>query len=85
MPPEKTHTEELNRLRLLLRERLDVIADHDLRERDPDAQLNRLREVSGEIGAIHARCKGALPARLEHFLERASYQKALAFLEGVES
>ncbi len=85
MPQEKTHTEELDQLRLMLQERVNVIADHAFRDRDPAAHLARLREVSESIAAIHVRCKGALPARLAHYLERASYQKALDFLEGAES
>ena len=37
---------ELRELIALLEERLAVIGDADLRERDPDAQLARLRSVS---------------------------------------
>jgi hypothetical protein len=84
MQTKKTHSDELDQLRQLLQERIDVIADHAFRERDAAAHLNRLREVSEAIAAIHERCRGALPPRLAHYLERASYQKALAYLEGAE-
>ncbi len=84
MPSNKTHSDDLNQLRQLLQERINVIADHAWRDRDAAAHLARLREVSESISAIHERCQGALPARLAHYLERASYQKALAFLEGAE-
>lgn len=84
MPPEKTHPEEIEKLRHLLKERIAVIADHAWRDRDPATHLDRLCDVSEAISAIHARCKGTLPARFSHYMERMSYQKALAFLEGAE-
>jgi len=65
----------------LLRRRLDVIADHDWRERDPDGQLAALRDVSEAIERWHREHRAELDPRLAHFLERASYDKALAFLE----
>lgn len=68
-------------LAALLRRRLDLIADHDFRDRDPDGHLAALREVSESITAWHDRHRGSLPPRLEHFLAGCSYQKALAFLE----
>lgn len=84
MPTEKTHPEEMEKLRHLLKKRIDVIADHAWRERDPAAHLDRLCEVSEAISEIYARCKGTLPARFAHYMERMSYQKALAFLEGAK-
>jgi hypothetical protein len=74
----------LEDLRRLLRERLDVIADHALRDRDPAAQLAKLGEISGRLSALHAELKPSLPAQLNHFLERSSFQKALAFLDGAD-
>ena len=65
----------------LLKERLATIADHDWRDRDPDGQLAKLQEVSEAIFAVHARLKGTLHPRLEHFMSGCSYDKALAFLE----
>lgn len=82
MTTEKTPADELDQLRQLLQERLHVIADHAFRDRDAGAHLARLGEVSEAIAAMHERFRGALPARLAHYLERASYQKALAYLEG---
>jgi hypothetical protein len=72
------------RLGALLERRLAVIGDQDLRERDPAAQLDQLRTVSEEITTMYEQNKGALPPRLKHYLERASYQKALAWLRGEE-
>ena len=72
-------------LRQLLRRRLEVIADRDLRERDPAGQLRQLQEVSEAITAEHARLRPQLPPRLNHYLTQASLQKALNWLEGGES
>ena len=68
-------------LAALLHRRLDLIADHDFRDRDAAGHLDALKEISEEITAWHARHRGTLPPRLEHFLGGCSYQKALAFLE----
>lgn len=69
----KEHLEELV---ALLEERLRVIGDADLRERDPEAQLTRLREVSEAILAFHQRHRTEVPPRLNHFLENCSFEKA---------
>ncbi|MEM1084173.1 MAG: hypothetical protein AAGI48_08620 [Verrucomicrobiota bacterium] len=65
----------------LLQRRLDVIADHAFRDRDPDAHLEALKEISVAISDWHRAHRGGLPARLEHFLGGCSYDKALRFLE----
>lgn len=64
-----------------LRERLAVIADHAHRDRDASSHLERLVTVSGRIDALIA----ALPAdgldpQFRHYLERRSYDKALAWI-----
>lgn len=74
---------DIEGLKSLLRERIATIADHGWRDRDPEAHLLKLKEVSEAIFAAHARHKGALHPRLEHFLSGCSYDKALAFLEGM--
>lgn len=72
---------DLNELSALLKRRLGTIADADLRERDPERQLALLQEVSEAISAFHARHRGAVPPRLNHFLQNCSYQKALEWVE----
>ncbi len=67
-------------LAALLQKRLDVIADRELRERDADAHLAALREVSEALDATYRAMKPQLPARLRHFMEQASYTKALEYL-----
>ena len=74
----------LNHLATLLRRRVEIISDHVLRERDPKAQLAALAEVSQAIEAEHQARKSELPPRLRHYMQQASYQKALAYIEGAE-
>lgn len=74
-------TEALRELASLLRRRLDIIADTELRDRDPEHQLALLREVSETIEAFHARHRGSVPPRLNHYLGNCSYQKALEWAE----
>ena len=73
--------EGLDELIGLLRRRLDVIGDATMRENDPDGQLVMLQEISEAITAFHQRHRGAIPPRLNHFLENASLQKALEWAE----
>jgi len=69
-------------LAALLEKRVQLIADHALRERDPAGHLTALREVSEAIDAFYALQKPHLAPRLRHFMEQASYAKALEFLKG---
>jgi nitroreductase len=66
-----------------LRERLAVIADHAHRDSDQAGHLQRLIEATGRIDTLIA----ALPAQeldpqFRHYLEKKSYDKALAWIEG---
>jgi len=75
---------EFTALRDLLRRRLDVIADHEFRDRDSAAHLAALQQVSEALAAEHARLKPILPARLNHFLTQSSLSKALEYVESEE-
>jgi hypothetical protein len=68
-------------LALLLKNRLTVIADHELRDRDPAAHLEALKAAFEAIQREHETLKGRISPRLEHFLSGGSYDKALAFIE----
>jgi hypothetical protein len=68
-------------LTLALRRRRAVIADHAWRDREAAAHLDALRSVSEEIMAWTEKNRGQLDPRLEHYLDRCSYDKALAHLE----
>ncbi len=72
---------ELQTLTTLLRRRLEVIADHEWRDRDPEAHLEELKSVSEKIVAAHQKSAAGLPTRLNHFLTQCSFDKALEFIE----
>lgn len=67
-----------------LRERLAVIADRPLRERDPARHLEQLKSASQQIALLQANLPKDASPQLVHFLDRCSYEKALAFLESNE-
>lgn len=66
-----------------LRERLAVIADHAHRDRDQAGHLQRLIDVSGRIDSLISSLPSqALDSQFRHYLEKKSYDKALAWIEG---
>lgn len=65
-----------------LHRRREVISDQDLRRNDPAAQLRKLEEVSHAITVAQRKLPPPVDPQLQHFLQRCSYDKALAFLEG---
>jgi len=62
-----------------LRERLNVIADHELRDRDPVMHLKKLQEASEAIEQWEKvlLLEKNVDPKLRHYLERRSYDKAL--------
>jgi hypothetical protein len=72
---------EFVELREALQERLGVIADLELRARDPRAHLERLKAAASRLDAAIARVPPTCDPQLRHFLDRQSYVKALAWLE----
>ena len=64
-----------------LRERLAVIADRELYARDPAAHLEKLKAASQKITQLGAALPRPLPGDFAHYLQRASYEKALAWIE----
>ncbi len=71
-------------LQALLKRRLQLIADHEFRDTDAAGHLAALQQVSELISAEHHRLKPLLPGRLSHFLQQASFSKALDFLEAMD-
>ncbi len=71
----------LEQLAAALRERIEVIADREAREKDSAAHLDRLKAASEKIARIQTQFPPDIDPRLDHFLKRCSYDKALAFLE----
>ena len=72
---------EFVELREALQERLDVIADHEFRARDPRAHLERLKAAASRLDEAIAGVRPNCDPQLRHFLDRQSYVKALAWLE----
>jgi hypothetical protein len=74
-------TEPLTSLAEALRERRSVVADREFYRRDPAAHLAQLQAVSSRIVQLGASLPSPVPGDLAHFLERCSYDKALAWIE----
>jgi hypothetical protein len=72
-------------LRDALRERLSLVADHELRDRDPQAHLERLKSAASRLDAAIAQLPPQSDPELRHYLARQSYTKALAWLEEAEA
>jgi len=64
-----------------LRERLSVIRNEESRS-DHVKHINRLRAVSEKIDRLQESLPPSTDARLKHYLDRKSYDKALEYLEG---
>jgi hypothetical protein len=79
---ESTDTlQQQQALATLLQKRIDLIGDHAFRDRDAQGHLSALREVSEALDVAFQTLKPQLPPRLRHFMEQASYSKALEFLK----
>jgi len=70
----------LAELEQALRERLAVIRDEESR-RDHTKHIDQLRAVSERIDRLQNSLPLSTDPRLKHYLDRKSYDKALAFLE----
>ena len=66
-----------------LRERLAVIGDREHYQRDAAGHLERLKEVAATIEALRGQLPPDIDPQLAHYLQRASYDKALAFIESL--
>ena len=81
MTPATSHPPIYRELAAALRVRLTVIADRESYARDPQAHLRQLQEASEKITALQSRLPAPVDRHLAHYLERCSYDKALAWLE----
>jgi hypothetical protein len=72
---------DLAALRDALADRLAVIADHALRDRDPAAHLEKLQAAAARLDAEMARLPADADRMLRHYLERQSYTKALEWID----
>ena len=64
-----------------LRKRLALVADRAFYQRDPAGHLAQLRAVSEEIAALAAQLPVPVDPQLAHYLQRGSFDKALAAIE----
>jgi hypothetical protein len=80
---QSAESKTMDNLKEALRERLAIIRDEQSR-RDEAKHIVRLRAVSEKIDKLQAAlCRQAgIDPRLAHYLQRKSYDKALAHLEG---
>lgn len=60
--------------------RLDVVADHELRQNDPAAHLAELRKAASTLDRLVAGLPPDTDPTLRHYLERQSYLKAQEWL-----
>jgi hypothetical protein len=74
-------SENLTPLWKALRRRLGVVADHALRDHDPAAHLDALREAASQLATIQNSLPADTDPQLVHYLERQSYQKAMEWIE----
>ncbi|HEX8295832.1 MAG TPA: hypothetical protein VF593_05995 [Chthoniobacteraceae bacterium] len=68
-------------LAAVLRERLAVIGDREFYQKDPVGHLERLKLVSSRMLKLQALLPEPMDPQLSHYLQRCSYDKALALLE----
>lgn len=65
-----------------LRKRLSLIADREWFQRDASGHLEALKGISETISNLSTQLPQPVHPQLRHYLERCSYDKALAFLSG---
>ena len=76
--------DQFDKLKYLLRKRIEIIVDHEFRDNDPNAHLIALKEISESIEKHHHELRKEISPQLEHFLNNQSYNKALKFLEKIQ-
>jgi hypothetical protein len=74
-------TTEEKDLASALRQRRQIIADQESRKA-PIQHMKRLQEISHRIESLSDTLPRPISARLAHYLDRRSYDKALDLLEG---
>ena len=68
-----------------VKERLDIVADHGVRDRDPAGHLAALKSAAQKLDAEVAKLPAGTDPMLRHYLERQSYTKALDWLRAAVS
>jgi hypothetical protein len=81
LAPAMSELPPAQELAAALRRRKAIIADREFYARDPAGHLEQLKETSERITLLGQRLPAPVDPQLAHFLERCSFDKALAFLE----
>ena len=81
MTPTASNPPVYQELAAALRVRLAVIADRESYARDPAAHLRQLQAASEKITVLQGQLPTPVDRHLAHYLERCSYDKALAWLQ----
>lgn len=68
-------------LREAVRQRLAVVSDHSLRQADPQAHLEKLKDAAAHLDVLVAKLPADAHPMLRHYLERQSYVKVLDWLD----
>ena len=71
----------MKELHAAVKKRLDLVADHAFRDRDPGGHLIALKSASAELDKLVSALPADCDPNLRHYLERQSYLKAIAWLE----
>lgn len=74
---------QYSKIRECLRRRLDLVADRAFFERDPKGHLEALKTVSEDLNTLARELPPESDPQLRHFLGRASYVKALHWLDSL--
>ena len=69
------------RLHGAVKARLDLVADHEFRDRDAAGHLSALKSAAEKLDSEVARLPAKTDPMLRHYLERQSYTKALDWLQ----
>jgi hypothetical protein len=64
-----------------LRDRLAVIADHQLRDQNPETHFTRLKRASERIEQLRSQLPPGADPMLVHYLDRMSLSKALDLVQ----
>lgn len=75
------HLELHQKLHAAVKARLDLVADHAFRDRDPATHLAALKSAAARLDAEMSHLPAEIDPTLRHYLERQSYTKALACLD----
>jgi hypothetical protein len=63
-----------------LQQRLEIVADREFYQRDPQGHLAALQNAATRLDQLIATLPPSTDPMLRHYLERQSYLKAYAFL-----